>query len=187
MDVLQRDSDQANSFRSAVISECGRYRYWLGRRFVGSGNPGRYMTFLMLNPSKADAAKDDPTIRRCMTFAKREGCDMMIVVNLFGIRSTNPAGIFSYSDPAGRDNDKYIRCAASVSQHIVVAWGSLKTLSSEARGTRTMFDERLQEVRDLLRDRSLFCLGTTLDGNPRHPLYVKNDAELIPWSWHARS
>lgn len=46
---------------AAVISECGCYRYSLSRVWSESQ---RQLTAIMLNPSTADAAQDDPTIRR---------------------------------------------------------------------------------------------------------------------------
>lgn len=72
--------------QSATISECGRYRYRLTRRFAD----GPCATFVMLNPSTADETIDDPTIRRCRNFAIREGCGGLVVVNLFAYRATDP-------------------------------------------------------------------------------------------------
>ena len=71
---------------TAWISECGRYRYSLTRRFAD----GLDLVFVMLNPSTADADKDDPTIRRCCGFADRMGFGGIIVVNLFALRAAAP-------------------------------------------------------------------------------------------------
>ena len=57
--------------QNAVISACGKYRYVLTRQV----RPGpKIATFIMLNPSTADATQDDPTIRRCIGFARQWGC-----------------------------------------------------------------------------------------------------------------
>ena len=73
--------------RSAEISECGKYRWWLRRRWAD----GPVVCFVMLNPSTADAEQDDPTIRRCIGFAQAWGCGALEVRNLFPFRATNPA------------------------------------------------------------------------------------------------
>ncbi len=159
--------------KTATLSDDGLYRYELRRRW--SDEPP--MTWVMLNPSTADAEQDDPTIRRCMGFAKREGCGEIVVVNLFALRVTRPAHLFdgSIGEPNGPDN--YIAVldalvdARSQGAPIVVAWGACmkrfrsKTYQGLAGGTI----------------RGLYCLGTTADGSPRHPLYVKADQPLEVW------
>ncbi len=75
--------------RSAVISEDGKYRYHLRRQLPNLGS--RVATFIMLNPSVADHLVDDPTIRKCLGFCRRWGCGELQVVNLFGVRATDPA------------------------------------------------------------------------------------------------
>ncbi len=86
---------------NAVISECGRYRYVLTRQ-VGPGT--RTATFILLNPSTADANNDDPTIRRCIGFARQWGCGKLTVLNLFAVRATDPQWMKAASDPVGPEN-----------------------------------------------------------------------------------
>lgn len=86
--------------KGAFISECNLYRYWLTREW---GEGGNLMAFVMLNPSTADANIDDPTIRRCVGFAKREGRNGIVVVNLFAGRATDPDEMFKMRDPVGPD------------------------------------------------------------------------------------
>ena len=153
---------------TAVISPCETYRYVLTRRLIKPRPvfPQR-MVFLMLNPSTADAKLDDATIRRCKSFARREGRHELVVVNLYALRSTDPAGLWSHDDPVGPDNDNAILAAARMTREIVCAWGV------NAR------KDRVAHVLALLRAGvSLACLGTTKDGHPRHPLMLPNDAEL---------
>ena len=94
---------------SAIISPCGRYRYVLKRNLPQAIRWVKPCLFVMLNPSVADAELDDPTIRRCIGFAKREGCTELTVVNLFAYRSTDPEGLLIQTrDPIGDMNDAYI-------------------------------------------------------------------------------
>ena len=87
--------------KGATISECGLYRYSLTRVW---DDVLPMCIFVMLNPSTADADIDDPTIRRCINFAKREGCGSLMVVNLFAYRATSPADMKAAVDPIGSGN-----------------------------------------------------------------------------------
>lgn len=123
----------------------------------------------MLNPSTADEIKDDPTIRKCVKYAKRNGFNGLHVVNLFAFRSTDPKILKKRAQPylVGPENDAVIRYFSRHVHKIVVAWG--------AHGDS--FPERTKKVLCLLRETKdkLWCLGTTSTGQPRHPLYVKDD------------
>lgn len=155
---------------SSIISDCGTYRYRLKR------NPhDMYATcgpalFIMLNPGTAGAALDDPTIRRCRGFAKAWDCNGIIVANLYALRATNPADLWTHPDPVGPDNDMHL--AALIREHdtIVCAWGA------------NAKPERIEQVRKMFgRNSRPMCLGVTKSGAPRHPLYVRGDQPLIDW------
>lgn len=149
---------------NAVISADGLYRYRLERQW---GND-RACVFVMLNPSTADAAEDDPTIRRCMGFAKRERCGRLIVVNLFAWRATDPGELVRAADPVGPENDWHVAEACrGAGGPVVAAWGA-----------HHMATDRAAKLVDAL-DLQAVCLGTTRDGAPRHPLYVRADAPLV--------
>lgn len=149
---------------TAILSPCGRYRYRLTRRWGDGPTCG----FVMLNPSTADADQDDPTIRRCIGFAKREGCGGLIVVNLFAWRSTSPLGLLDADDPVGPDADDHLLLAIDqVDGPLIAAWGVWN------RGTRP------GDVRAMI-GKHCVCLGKTKDGHPRHPLYVKGETSLEP-------
>lgn len=153
---------------AAVLSKCGQYRYSLKRSWMlGSGA----VMFVMLNPSTADANLDDPTIRRCIGFAKDWGYQRLIVTNLFALRSTDRRGLLSAVDPVGDENDQYILDMASQADRIVLAWGSLEWVP---KSHRTDFEMQAIGTAELLEftPETLHCLGTTKDGSPRHPLYV---------------
>ena len=147
----------------AVVSDCGKYRYRLTRRW----SDGPTLTFVMLNPSTADADFDDPTIRRCVNFAKREGCGGLLVVNLFAFRATDPKNLPTGEDRFGPLNHQYMDAAIRVTDGpVIAAWG----LGGADAGAAVI--ERYGDA--------MSCLGKTKDGHPRHPLYVKKDAPLAP-------
>lgn len=155
------------SSSSAVLSKCGNYRYSLIRQW--DAEKPRVL-FVMLNPSTADAQLDDSTIRRCIGYAKAWGAGSLEVVNLFAFRATNPECLLKVVDPIGSENDAHIQAAKQRASMVVVAWGCL-----------CAFSERRIEVLKLLTEDSkqVFCLGTTKDGFPRHPLYCKADLQPV--------
>ena len=161
------DTEQA---RDAIISDDGIYRYRLWRTWTPVLPR---MVWIMLNPSTADAEVDDPTIRRCIGFAKREGCGGIEVVNLYALRCTRPIHLLDHPDPEGPDNPFAWATALfdRSPSYIVAAWGAHATMpdlppSESLRGYCAG---------------PMLCLGTTTEGAPRHPLYVKADTPLVIW------
>lgn len=156
----------------ATVSDCGLYRYRLWRAW-GRG-PG--LLWIMLNPSTADARKDDPTIRRCAGFTKTMGFSHFEVMNLFALRATDPSELVGHPDPVGPDNDEGLRIACRYRGGlIIVAWGSASKLPRE------LLQEREEMIKGLTIPSGLKCLGFTRDGHPKHPLYVPKDASLMTW------
>lgn len=160
--------------RDAKISECGRYRWSLTRRW----GPGRAVCYVGLNPSTADALQDDPTIRRCIGFARRWGFDAVSVVNLFALRTPYPAVLWESSrdglDIVGRECNAEISRAVEGSDRVVACWGSRKNRIHAARA---------QNVEAILQrsDFKLYCIRMNLDGYPSHPLYLPYGADLTPF------
>lgn len=154
--------------RAAVISKCGAYRYSLTRRW----SDAPLLSFVMLNPSTADAKEDDPTIRRCIGFARREGAGGLIVANLYALRSPSPEALWSARDPIGPENGLALLGLAAQafaqSAPIICAWGALAR-QDQIDGALRMFQTT---------DARLACLGRTQCGAPRHPLYVRADQPL---------
>lgn len=157
---------------SAVFSTCGQYRYLLTRRLSEYNIEGgiecdKVATFIMLNPSTADATRNDPTIRRCIGFAQQWGCGTLQVLNLFAVRATLPQAMKQATDPVGPDNHKWFArtlMAAPVESHVVVcAWG----VHGAFRGQDRVVLGWLHEL-----GITSFALGITLEGHPRHPLYL---------------
>jgi hypothetical protein len=142
--------------RAAVLSRCGRYRYAL-RRTWDATKPR--VLFIGVNPSTADAKRDDPTLRRCIRFATDWGFGALAIGNLFAFRSPNPKRLTRMHNPIGPHNDAWLRRLGEESTLVVAAWGSGGRLLDREQTVRAMFD-------------SLQCLGTTAGGFLRHPLYV---------------
>lgn len=185
----------------AIISACGKYRYRLWREWRGVGEQWDMWTegdgspaldgagqpigeplscvFVMLNPSTADGEQDDPTIRRCVGFAKRLGFDRLDVVNLFAYRATKPAELLRLNhgdEPWGIDNERQIARALDLAGMVVCAWG--------AHGGHLGQDETVLGWLDSHnhRDAPVMALGLTNEGFPRHPLYLPSDAQPVPYS-----
>lgn len=150
--------------KDAIIDPTGMYRYSLWR--IWDHNLPK-VAFVMLNPSTADHKEDDPTIRRCIGFAKAWGFGSLEVVNLFAYRATNPDELKKCDDPIGTDNDMHIRRAALQTDRIVLAWGTKGGLHGRDR-----------KVKELLSSFTwVYCLDLSKDGYPKHPLYIKADCE----------
>lgn len=151
--------------REAEMSPDGIYRYRLSRTWDDTP----HATFIMLNPSIADAMVDDRTIKRCMSFARGWGLGGINVVNLYALRSTDPNGLWCVADPVGPDNDQHLRDAGSSGALLVAAWGA------HAK------KDRIAEVLALPGFEKLTCLATTKAGQPRHPLYLDGGLTPVPW------
>lgn len=143
----------------------GPYRYRLWREWDAE-QPR--ITFVMLNPSTANQTNNDPTIRRVLGFAQTWGYGSLEVVNLFAWCASDPRELSSATDAIGPENNRYLLEAATRSLLLVVAWGQEGRLR-----------DRDQEVLQLLASQghSLSCLGTTLRGCPKHPLYLSRQTQ----------
>ncbi|MCY7334496.1 MAG: DUF1643 domain-containing protein [Pseudanabaena sp. CAN_BIN31] len=106
--------------KGAVVDKTELYRYSLWREW---NIDAPKLVFIMLNPSKADAYIDDPTLRRCIGFAKSWGFGSLLVINLFAYRSTKPSELRQVNDPVGSQNDRYLKKAIKSADKVVVAWG----------------------------------------------------------------
>lgn len=169
--------------RTAEISQCERHRYLLGRVW----EPAKPVdVWIMLNPSTADAMKDDPTIRRVVDFSRGWGSGGVQVVNLFSVRATDPYNVLKAEEPNGPIADDAIRNAivCNTVSRIVCAWGttgmSLPKFSERADSVYRLV-LGLTLMRGPLGRPAIVCLGRTANGNPRHPLYLPKAATPIPY------
>lgn len=161
--------------RTATLDRRRIYRYTLWRRWHDIEKPsGRlpYVNFVLLNPSTADESTDDPTVRKCVKFARSWGFDGLCITNLFAYRATDFSKAKKASDPIGYGNDRHILNIARDASLIVCAWS--RHGSYLCRSTR---------VRRLLDDFDLYYLRMTA-GEPWHPLYLPDDTTPTLWRKH---
>ncbi len=154
---------KAGITRIASFSECGQYRYTLARIWDGM-KPS--ILFVLLNPSTADAQQDDPTNRKCMYWAMRNGYGMLTFCNLFAWRSPYPKVMKAQPEPIGPANDEVIHEMIKSHKVVVAGWGN--------DGGHMGRDKVVLGFHD-----SWMCVGTNKGGQPSHPLYMKNATELM--------
>ena len=160
---------------TATISDCGLYRYDLVRQWSAEGVG---IVFVMLNPSTADGNVDDPTIRRCVSFADLWGFGRLTVVNLFALRSSDPKRLRESVDPIGPENDAWITRHVSDPSNsmIIAAWGV-----EAVRYKRSRLAQRPPAVLRLLRQAGRVHHLGLASGMPRHPLYLPGDVKPIAY------
>jgi len=151
---------------SAVLSHDRVYRYELWRRWADDG--AGYVNFICLNPSKADETADDPTVKKCVKFAKSWGYDAICITNLFAYRATDPEAMKAFPDPVGLGNSRYLKEVAQRAALIVCAWGQ-----------HGSFNCRSSVVKRFLRRFDLHYLR--LSGEPWHPLYLPDITRPSRW------
>lgn len=158
----------------AEFSGDGRHRI-LMRRWLGEAFPKRYLLFIGMNPSTADATVNDPTCAREWTFARREGFDAMIKANVGDYRATHPKMLLEpgvvASSPA---NLPAIRAAAAGADKVVLCHGKLNKalVPAGAALVEAMREDGID----------LWCFGVNGDGSPKHPLYLRADTPLVRWA-----
>lgn len=163
---------------SAVISGCGKYRYRLSRDL---GQIGPTVLFIMVNPSTADAENDDPTIRKCIGFAKKLGGGELMVGNKFAYRATDVRELRKVKDPIGPENDEHLREMMYSADTIVAAWGSLNKLPDALRSRWKDIVRLTDALRPEVGHCELSMIGVCADGHPKHPLMVGYDTPVVAW------
>ena len=156
------------SERSAPIGAAyieGVYRYTLLRRWNES-EPN--VLIIGLNPSTATAISDDPTVRRCMAYARSWGFGSVAIGNLFAYRATDPQRLFRARDPVGPKNDEFLRAMAAEASMVVAAWGNRGVYLNRSEVVQAMFPR-------------LHCLRLTQERQPGHPLFLLKS--LRPQQW----
>ena len=151
--------------RGAELSEDRAYRYKLWRIWQPEIPP---MLFVMLNPSTADENDDDPTVKRCVNYASREGYGGLLIGNLFAYRATFPSRLLKAVDPVGPRNDQALAELQEAAGTTIAAWGGMGDIFGRA-----------QEVCKLLGP--MRCLGVTQGGQPKHPVRLRKDELFHPY------
>ena len=135
-----------------------KYRYSLTRIWDEDAD---HVLFICCNPSTADARNDDPTLIKCVHYAKRWGYGGVSMANLFAYRATKPKDMLSSKDPIGVDNDKWLRKLFKGAGLVVAAWGNYGKHMARSEKIRQEFS-------------NLYYLKLNASGEPSHPLYLKS-------------
>lgn len=162
------------SGNGAIISDCGRYRYRLDR----PGSSAGATAVIMVNPSTADAAIDDATIRKLKGFGERNGWGRIIVGNLFAYRATDVRELGKVADPIGPENDDHLIRILAECDQVVCAWGPISKQPKYQRN-------RYLNVMALIQGAGLdpLCIGPAAKcGHPKHPLMLGYDQPIEPWT-----
>jgi hypothetical protein len=148
----------------ATFSACGKYRFRLWRIW---DKTAPLIMFVGLNPSTANAEKNDPTIRRVEGFAKQWGYGGFFMMNLFPFVTAYPE-MLEKNEASIKVNDLHLQSVARICDKIICAWGNFKTIGNRA-------DDVIHDLRFY----KLYCLGKNSNGSPKHPLYLAKTTELI--------
>ncbi|MDQ4078236.1 MAG: DUF1643 domain-containing protein [Chloroflexota bacterium] len=151
--------------KGALFSPCRSYRYALWRVW-DDARP--FVLFVCLNPSTADERRNDPTVRRCVGFARAWRYGGVYVANLFAYRATDPQVLKCAPHPVGPESDRWLKELAEGAEIVVAAWGNHGTLMNRA-----------QEVLSWLP--KAHYLVMTKGGQPGHPLYLRKDCQPQPF------
>lgn len=166
-------------YEGCVFSPDRKYRYLLWRRwsldpYGAAQAPSKlFIQFIALNPSTADETKDDPTVRRCIGFAKLWGFSAMCMTNIFAWRDTDPRLMKKATEPVGIENTDWLCRVAQEATMVVCCWGN--------HGQHLQRSERLLERFKKLNIGKLHHLGMTGVMQPKHPLYLSNAVTPVPW------
>ena len=149
----------------AILSEDRNYRYVLSRIW---DSDKAMVTIIGLNPSTADEYTDDPTITRCINFAKSWGYGGIYMLNLFAYRATKPVDMFNENEPIGLENNRYIIEYASKTDKVICAWGNHGSYMKRSQDILNQID-------------NAYYLKLNKSGEPAHPLYLNSELNPIPF------
>jgi hypothetical protein len=168
--MITRTHQKGDAASIAVYSPCEAYRYTLTRVWDEAGPKA---AFVMLNPSTATEARNDPTVERCERRARALGFGAFRVTNIFAFRATDPRLMRASPDPVGPANDAAITEAALWADRILCAWGSHGAHLGRGAAVTTLLRAT---------GRPLWHLGLTAAGAPKHPLYISYQMQPILWA-----
>lgn len=178
VDLETRTGDDMYMRRTAIFSKCGHYRYALGRMWtpIADHDIRKVLVVVGLNPSTANESEDDPTIRRCMDYARRWGHHGLTMLNLFAYRATDPRQLLTQlangGDIIGGDAQEAALRVFTENRRVLCAWGVHGHIADRS-------DHVTKKLREL--GCELVHLGLTKGGLPKHPLYLRGD--LLPQPW----
>ena len=164
--------EKQGSEMSAILSDCRKYRYKLYRDVDMFGD--KVIAFFGINPSTADESTDDPTVRKMRGFGERNNCKRFIIANVFAFRATDVNELATAIDPKGPDNQKHILDVIGEANILVPCWGSRDKIP---KSLHKYLDEFLETL--LASGKPVYCFGKTVSGDPKHPLMLGYDTELV--------
>jgi hypothetical protein len=164
---------------SAVLSDCGRYRYRLEREVPGMypGAQSLRPLFIGVNPSTADATVNDQTIRKDIGFCQRWCAGRFYKGNVFGYRATDVTKLAEVEDPVGPENDHYLLQMIDECNLIIPCWGDAKKVPRALRYRFDLVRKLLYEAQKPVR-----IFGLTKGGDPLHPLMLSYSTTLKEWT-----
>lgn len=166
-----------------------RFRYLLELRFVRSlldGDRSGKALVVLKNPSAADAAGADSTIRRVETFIYHHMKDVsqLAVANIFALRATDAVDlnreyrISGRAQVIGPENDRIIREAAASADYVVAAWGGRSGID------QALYVDRVRDVCRILaeagRHKLLEVKGNRETKEPLHGMMWSYSHRLVP-------
>ncbi len=157
--------------QGAIISEDEQYRYALWRTW---DKEKPTLAFVGLNPSTADAENDDATIKKIIKFCKRWGFGRLVMINLFAFRATEPDDMMKAEKPAGDMNDLWLITIADLADEVVLGWGNDGKYLKQNEWVVNLLEARCKKP--------LKCLFKNKGGSPKHPLYIKDETDLIEYN-----
>lgn len=161
---------------SAIISDCGKYRYRLERECGLQFDGSKTFAYFGINPSTADATLDDATVRKWRGFTQRNGGHRFIVGNVFAFRSTDPDALKYQDDPFGPLWLEHLNSIIADADILVPCWGRLSKTPKPLRGAPA------QLMATLIRSgKPVMHFGVTGCGQPKHPLMLGYDTPLTEW------
>lgn len=161
---------------SAIISDCGKYRYRLERQLKGQWEPWNndVIAYFGINPSTADAEIDDQTVKKWMGFTCINGGSRFIAGNVFAYRSTDVKMLGKVEDPIGPENAHHLRAIIDEADILVPCWGDSSKLPKHLR-------HHLDRMILMLTcsGKPVMCFGYTNNGDPLHPQMLSYQTDLV--------
>lgn len=148
----------------AVISECGKYRYRLDRDVQLAGP---VVAFIGVNPSLANASRNDPTITKEIGFCEVNGWQRLIKGNVFGFISSKVRDLSTASDPVGPLNIGYLNEIIDEADILIPCWGRRSKIPKRLHPQIVFVMSMLQDS-----GKPVMTFGLTKDGDPGHPLML---------------
>lgn len=177
-----RESSSESSetiIRDAAFSPCGKYRYWLTRRW----SEGQLLGIIGKNPSKADAKRDDHTIVKEIALTKFWGYGGFLKLNCYDLIATDSNELIHVTESIACSKFNLIEPLITTLlihgvKDVLCVWGthSNRYLAERIRNRGEMLRRRLRDA-----GFALLCLGRNSDGTPKHPLYLDPKTRPIPY------